>query len=104
MPAPIRVAIIVSHPIQYYAPLYQRLAQRDDLVIKVFFTWHCGEQPGLDQGFSRPVAWDIPLTSGYLFEAVPNTSRDQGTHHFFGLNNPSLVDRVRSWKPDVVHL
>jgi hypothetical protein len=35
-----RLAIIVSRPIQYYVPLYQRLARRNDLAIKVFFTWH----------------------------------------------------------------
>jgi hypothetical protein len=60
-----RIAIIVSHPIQYYAPLYQRLAQRDDLVIKVFFTWHVGATPVQDTGFGMPIAWDLPLTEGY---------------------------------------
>ena len=34
----LRLAIIVSHPIQYYVPLYKRLARRDDLIVKVFFT------------------------------------------------------------------
>ena len=38
-----RLAIIVSHPVQYYAPLYQRPARRTDLEIKVFFTWHAGQ-------------------------------------------------------------
>ncbi len=99
-----RLAIVVSHPIQYYAPLYQQLARRDDLVIKVFFTWHAGTTPVQDQGFKKPVAWDIPLTDGYEFELVPNVSSDPGTHHFFGLRNPSLVDRVSAWHADVVHV
>ena len=33
---PIRLAIVVSHPIQYCVPLYRSLAKRDDLEIKVF--------------------------------------------------------------------
>src|SRR5207249_4234837 len=37
---PLRLAIVVSHPIQYCVPLYRSLAKRDDLEIKVFFTWH----------------------------------------------------------------
>src|SRR5262249_4662268 len=41
---------------------------------------------------------------GYEFELVPNASSDPGTHHFFGLNNPSLVRRVAAWRPDVVHI
>ena len=99
-----RLAIVVSHPIQYYAPLYRRLALSDDLAIKVFFTWHAGQAPVQDHGFKQPVAWDIPLTEGYEFELVPNVSSDPGTHHFFGLRNPSLVDRVSAWRADAVHV
>jgi glycosyltransferase involved in cell wall biosynthesis len=99
-----RVALIVSHPIQYYAPLYKRLADRDDLAIKVFFTWHDGKVPVQDRGFRVPVAWDIALTEGYDFELVPDVSSDPGTHHFLGLNNPTLVSRILAWAPDVVHI
>src|SRR5262249_35245522 len=81
-----------------------RLAQREDIVVKVFFTWHAGEGAVEDYGFKIPVAWDIPLAEGYDFELVPNLSSDPGTHHFFGLRNPSLVDRVMAWRPDVVHI
>jgi hypothetical protein len=101
---PTRVAFIVSHPIQYYCPSYQRLAKRDDIAIKVFFTWHAGETQVKDVGFGIPVKWDISLTDGYDFEVVPNISSDQGTRHFWGLNNPTLVDRVSAWQPDVVHV
>lgn len=97
-----RLAFIVSHPIQYFVPLYQRLARRDDAAIKVFFTWHAGEKPVRDSGFGIPVAWDIPLTAGYEFELVPNSASDPGTHHFLGLRNPTLVPRVTAWRPDIV--
>jgi glycosyltransferase involved in cell wall biosynthesis len=97
-----RLAIVVSHPIQYFVPLYRRLAERDDLAIRVFYTWHLGDQPVEDRGFNEPVAWDIPLTEGYEFELVPNTARDPGTHHFLGLRNPDLADRVANWRPDAV--
>ena len=99
-----RIAFVVSHPIQYYAPLHQRLARRTDIEIKVFFTWHPGETPTYDRGFGMPVAWDIPLTEGYNFEAVPNLASDPGMHHFFGVRNPTLVDCVKSWHPDVIHI
>ena len=100
----LRLAIIVSHPIQYYVPLYQRLAKRKDVEIKVFFTWHGAESPILDQGFKKEVAWDIPLRDGYEFEVVPNISRKPGTHHFWGLQNPRLLSAVLEWQPDAVFL
>jgi glycosyltransferase involved in cell wall biosynthesis len=99
-----RLAFIVSHPIQYYAPLYQRLARRDDLEIKVFFTWHEAATPVVDRGFGASFAWDIPLTRGYEFELVPNVASDQGTHRFLGLRNPSLAQRVLAWRPHAVHI
>lgn len=100
-----RVAVIVSHPIQHFAPLHQSLAQRDDIEFKVFFTWHAGDRPVYDRGFAQDVAWDVPLTSGYCRELVANTAADPGMHHFFGLHNPSLIDRVTAWRPDtaIVH-
>lgn len=100
----LRLAFIVSHPIQYYAPLYQLLAQREDLTIKVFFTWHDARMAVPDSGFKRAIAWDIPLTVGYDFELVPNVAADTGTHHFMGLRNPTLVKRVLAWRPDAVHI
>jgi glycosyltransferase involved in cell wall biosynthesis len=98
-----RLAFIVSHPIQYVAPLYPRLARREDILIKVFFTWHAGQAAVRDHGFGIPVAWDIPLTKGYEFELVPNSAIDPGTHHFRGLCNPSLVRQVAAWRPNIVH-
>ncbi len=99
-----RICFVVSHPIQYIVPLYQRLARRDDIAIKVFFTWHAGGKAIEDRGFGQAIAWDIPLTEGYDFELVPNVASDQGTHKFLGLRNPTLLDRVMSWQPDVVHI
>lgn len=97
-----RIAFIVSHPIQYYAPLHQRLARRDDMELKVFFTWHAGEAPVVDRGFRKTFAWDISLTDGYDFIRIPNIASDPGTHQFLGLRNPELVDRVAAWGPDLV--
>jgi glycosyltransferase involved in cell wall biosynthesis len=103
-PARPRLAFVVSHPIQYYAPLHRRLAQRDDVAIKVFFTWHDGSRAVRDEGFQKEVTWDIPVTEGYEFEAIPNRARNPGTHRFFGLRNPGLLGRLLAWQPDAVHV
>jgi len=100
----VRLAFVVSHPVQYYVPLYRRLAQREDISIKVFYTWHQGATAVNDSGFERAIQWDVPLVDGYDHELVPNEARRQGTHRFLGLRNPSLVDRLLDWNPDVVHV
>jgi glycosyltransferase involved in cell wall biosynthesis len=97
-----RLAIVVSHPIQYFVPLYERLARRGDIAVKVFFTWHGGGSAVEDRGFRQQVAWDIPLTRGYESELVPNISAHPGTNSFFGLRNPTLVTQLSAWRPDIV--
>ena len=100
----INLAIIASHPIQYYAPLFRCIAQDRSLNIKVFYLWDFGVTNQIDQGFKKPLKWDIPLLNGYAFEFVLNISKDQGTHHIFGLQNPSLTKQVLAFKADAIFL
>jgi glycosyltransferase involved in cell wall biosynthesis len=101
---PLRLAILISHPIQYYAPWFQFLSRTVDGELKVFYLWDFGVTQQVDAGFRQAFCWDIPLLTGYDYEFVPNTSLDPGTHHFWGLHNPSLISRVRAYRPNVVLL
>lgn len=100
----ITIAIIASHPIQYYAPLFRCIAQDSDLNIKVFYLWDFGITNQIDQGFKQSLKWDIPLLEGYDYEFVPNISKNCGTHHILGLQNPSLTSQVLAFKPDAILL
>ncbi|WNZ43382.1 glycosyltransferase family 4 protein [Leptolyngbya boryana CZ1] len=99
-----KLAIITSHPIQYYAPWFRYLAALSDLSIRVFYLWDFGITQKADHGFQQAIQWDIPLLTGYDHEFVPNISSSPGTHHFWGLYNPTLNSRVRAYAPDVVLL
>ncbi len=98
-----RLAIVTSHPIQYYAPWFRHLAA-SGLSIRVFYLWDFGVTQKVDSGFQQSIQWDIPLLEGYDYEFVRNTSSDPGTHHFWGLQNPSLVSQVKAFQPDAVLL
>ena len=93
---------MVSHPIQYHAPLYRLLSEHPDLQLRVFFTWNTTSEAPLDRGFEKRIRWDVPLLDGYEYEFVPNEATDPGTHHFRGLVNPSLMSRISAWRPDVI--
>lgn len=100
---PVRLAVVATHPIQYYAPLFRLLAERPRADLQVFYCWEGAARSGAhDPGFARAVRWDVPLLDGYASTFVPNVAADPGTHHFRGLDNPELVDRVLAWGPDVV--
>src|SRR5690606_14575494 len=92
-------------PIQYYAPYFRLLAQRDNIDLKVFYTW--GEEvwkEKYDPGFKKNVEWDIPLLEGYNYEFVENIAKEKGSHHFWGINNPGLINSIENWKPDAIYI
>jgi glycosyltransferase involved in cell wall biosynthesis len=98
-----KLAIISSHPIQYNAPLFALLAENGLFELKVFYTW--GEdsiKPKFDPDFGRVVEWDIPLLQGYQYQFVKNVAKNPGSHHFFGIDNPDLVQDIESWGADIV--
>jgi len=67
----VRVAYLVSHPIQYQAPLLRRISQEPDIELTVFFgsSFSVGEY--VDRGFGVDVKWDVPLVDGYGHEFLP---------------------------------
>jgi glycosyltransferase involved in cell wall biosynthesis len=98
-----RLAIVSSHPIQYNAPWFRLLAQEADLKVKVFYTWSQSEKGAkYDPGFGKVIEWDIPLLEGYEYEFVENIAKDDGTHHFKGIDNPKLNEKIKTWKPDAI--
>lgn len=97
-----KIAIISSHPIQYYAPWFRYLTSETDIDLKVFYLWDFGISEQVDSGFNQAIKWDIPLLEGYAYEFVPNVSKEPGTSHFWGLQNPTLLQRVKAFSPAAV--
>ena len=96
-----KLAIVTSHPIQYNAPFFRLLQQRNNIQIKVFYTWsQAVKGPKFDPGFGKAIEWDIPLLEGYDYTFVNNVATDPGTHHYRGLINPTLNTEIDTWKPD----
>jgi glycosyltransferase involved in cell wall biosynthesis len=60
-----RLGIIDFHPIQYHAPLYQRLASRGQVEVAVLYLRDWGYRAVADPAFGVTVSWDVDLLSGY---------------------------------------
>jgi glycosyltransferase involved in cell wall biosynthesis len=99
-----RLAIILSHPVQYYSPWFRWLRTNTALEFRVFYLWEFGVTAQRDPQFGTVFQWDVDLLSDYDSEFVPNVSPDPGTHHFNGLNNPTLTARLEAWQPGAILL
>lgn len=99
-----RLAIVLSHPTQYYSPWFRWLRANTAQEFRVFYLWDFGVTEQQDPQFDACFKWDVDLLSGYDHEFVPNVSSDPGTHHFNGLHNPTLGKRLRTWRPTAILL
>ncbi len=66
--AKVRLGYLVSHPIQYQAPLLRRIALEADIDLTVLFGSDFSVRGYKDRGFGVEVAWDTPLLDGYRSE------------------------------------
>lgn len=102
-----RLAIVLSHPTQYYSPWFRHMAAASGLKgweLRVFYLWDFGVTDKKDPHFGHTLRWDTDLLSGYASEFAPNRAQDAGTHHFGGLDNPTLGRRLRTYAPHAVLL
>ena len=68
---PFRIAYLVSHPIQYQAPLLRRLAAEPMIDLTVLFRSDITTRGFSDPEFGREIAWDTPLLDGYRYKFLP---------------------------------
>jgi len=93
-----RVGFLVSHPIQYYAPIFRELARRCDLT--VFFA-HRQDAAGQGKaGYGVAFDWDVDILSGYESRFLKNVARVPSTQTFSGCNTPEIADRIEEGRFD----
>jgi glycosyltransferase involved in cell wall biosynthesis len=95
-----RLAVVVSHPIQYYAPLFRELAGRVSL--EVYFAQQVTAAQQGAAGFGGAFDWDVDLFSGYDSEFLDNVSRRPGPSRFEGADTPGIGQRLAEGRFDAV--
>ncbi|SEN79871.1 Glycosyltransferase involved in cell wall bisynthesis [Rhodospirillales bacterium URHD0017] len=87
-----RIGFLISHPIQYYAPIFRELAKRCDLT--VFFAHRQTAEQQARAGFGVAFDWDIDLLSGYDSRFLTNVARQPSTDRFAGCDTPGIAEEI----------
>lgn len=90
----LRLAVLLSHPVQYYTPIFRALAARCEL--HVFYGQKLTPQQQASAGFGTAFDWDVDLLSGYPSTFLRNVSRTPGPGHFGGCDTPEIGSRLRT--------
>src|SRR4051812_38973221 len=68
----VRLAHLLSHPIQYKSPLLRRISQEPDIALTVFFRSDFSVRSYLDEGFGVQVRYDVDLLGGIDHRFLPS--------------------------------
>ena len=63
--SPIRLAVLITHPVQYFRPVFAALADDPAIELRVFFGCDHGVKPSFDPDFGVHFAWDCSPTEGF---------------------------------------
>jgi glycosyltransferase involved in cell wall biosynthesis len=93
-----RIGFLVSHPIQYYAPIFRELAKRCDLT--VFFAHKQTAAGQAKAGYGVAFEWDVDLLSGYRSRFLTNIARQPSTDAFAGCDTPGIAQEIAQGRFD----
>lgn len=99
----IKLAVFMSHPIQYQVPLLRKIAAREEIDLTAYFFWDFGVKETKDPEFKQNVKWDIPILEGYKYKFIKNYSKNPSSN-FFGQLNFGVIPELFKNKYDAVLL
>lgn len=99
----LRLAVVVTHPIQYHACLWRALAGEEDIDLRVFYCLDPTLRGVDDQEFDLRVKWDLPLLDGYRSRFFRNLNPSGRWRGFFRYINPGLIAEICLGKYDYIY-
>ncbi len=67
-----KLAVVATHPIQHFCPLYKQLAAEAGIETRVIFGSRAGSETYLDPGFGTKIRWKDGLLDGFAHEFTPD--------------------------------
>lgn len=87
-----RLAVLATHPVQYYAPLFRTLAERVELM--VYYGQRGSPEQQAAAGFGVAFEWDVDLLAGYSSTFLDNVATRPDLSTFPGTDTPDVGARL----------
>jgi len=98
-----RLAVLLTHPVQYFKPVFTGLAADPTIETRVFFGCDHGTTRSLDPDFGVAFAWDSAPTEGYTHTFLSREPLEALSRPDPGLGLARRANRtIRAWRPDAV--
>jgi glycosyltransferase involved in cell wall biosynthesis len=93
-----------SHPVQYQAPLFRKLAGHPEVDLMVYYCSDFGVTENVDSGFGVSIKWDRPLLEGYAYRFLKNYAPSSSPSRFWGLINPGINRALLKERYDAIFI
>jgi len=98
-----KVAIFLSHPIQYFSPLFKYINDNSDVIdLTVYYFSDFSLGNFKDRDFSDNFSWDIDLMSGYNYRFLEKASEIRSVDGFLSCANYDIFEIIGREKFDLV--
>ncbi len=87
----LNVLFLNSHPIQYFAPLYEAIEKHPSFSVTALYCSRHGLSAEKDREFNAVVKWDIPILGGYRSVFLKNQALRPTIYHPMGLLNFGIL-------------
>lgn len=100
---PLRLAVLLTHPVQYFKPVFQALAASEGVELMVFFGCDHGLIPSHDPDFCVSFAWDSAPSQGFPNQFLSHAPLAALSSARKGLPLAGKACRqIRAWGADAV--
>lgn len=98
-----RLAVLLTHPVQYFKPVFTGLAADPTIELQVFFGCDHGTTKSMDPDFGLAFAWDSAPTEGFPHTFLSREPLEALSRPGTGLALARRASRtIAAWRPDAV--
>ena len=99
MDSELRIAVVVSHPIQHFCPQYASFARNPRIRLKVFFASALGLRKYVDPGFRQEVFWGNLRLESFEHEFLNGETIIAPDKN---IDAPTLESALKNYKPGLI--
>lgn len=94
-----KIALVISHPVQHFCPMYASWANIEGIELKVFFGSNLGAVKYIDPNFKKEVQWSNLYLDEFNHEFLNGDRTLQSTPE---LDAENLDDKLNEFEPDLL--
>lgn len=94
-----KIAIVISHPVQHFCPMYASWAKIEGVQLKVFFGSNLGAVKYIDPNFKKEISWSNLYLDEFDHEFLNGDKTLQSTPE---LDAANLDERLTAFNPNLV--